>query len=491
MTLADLDAVRLALFQQTGDPDLARMPVAAGMSDEDRQALIDKATTWLEEHATPVTPPEPAPADLRALMNMATGEEMGDLEFESRRGIPAFTPFADSPEWTDGRPSIPDDFLVVVIGSGFSGIGAAVQLERLGIPYVVLERRHEPGGTWSVHRYPDIRVDTASNTFEYSFEQNYPWRQYYAPGAQVREYLEHVSRKYGVYDKTRFNCALRRAHFDETEGTWTLQVQTPTGREDLHASVLISAAGTFATPREPRFDGLDRFEGRVVHPARWPEDLDLQDKAVVVIGNGSSGVQLLAPVAEIASRVFVFQRTPQWIARRARYGESVEPEVRWLLDNFPGYWNWLRYMLCAPLFRSHDLLTQDSAWQTDGGEFNPANDELRRNLTAYIVEQTRDDPSLTEKVIPDYAPFSRRLVVDNGWYRTLTSKHVELVTDEIARVTPRGIVTADGTERDADVIITAIGFEVTRYLWPANYIGRGGTSIHDAWRTDGPRGTWA
>jgi 4-hydroxyacetophenone monooxygenase len=158
-----------------------------------------------------------------------------------------------------------------------------------------------------------------------------------------------------------------------------------------------------------------------------------------------------------------------------------------LLDNFPGYWNWLRYMLCAPLFRSHDLLTQDSAWQADGGEFNPANDELRRNLTAYIVEQTCDDPSLTEKLIPDYAPFSRRLVVDNGWYRALTSPHVDLVTDEIVRVTPRGIVTDDGEERDVDVIITAVGFEVTRYLWPADYIGRDGTTIQDAWRNDGPR----
>jgi 4-hydroxyacetophenone monooxygenase len=150
-------------------------------------------------------PAEPPEAELRVLMNMATAEDMGDLEFEARRYLPAFTEFPFTTDWTNNKPTIPEGFMVAVIGSGFSGLAAAVQLERLGIPYVVCERRPEPGGTWSINRYPDIRVDTISITYEFSFEKDYRWSEYFGRGAEVRGYLDHVSRKYGVYENTRFN----------------------------------------------------------------------------------------------------------------------------------------------------------------------------------------------------------------------------------------------------------------------------------------------
>jgi 4-hydroxyacetophenone monooxygenase len=485
--LADLNAVRMALYQQTAEPAIAALPVAAQLDDTGRELLIGRAVAWLEDNAGPGMPAEPPEAELRALLNMATGEEMGDLEFEARRELPAFRAFPWAATWTGERPPLPDGFRVAVIGSGFSGIAMAVQLELLGIPYVVLERRPEPGGTWSVNRYPDIRVDTISITYEFSFERDHRWSEYFGRGEEVRAYLEHISKKYGVHANTRFEHELRRATFDEDRDLWVLEVDTPDGVELLEANAIVNAVGTFANPKLPRFEGQDAYQGRIVHPSRWPADLDVGGNRVAVIGNGSTGVQLLSPVAEQAAQVHVFQRTAQWISPRDKYGKPVEPEIHWLLDNFPGYWNWWRYMAIAALFQTHNYLIPDDEWMAQGGRFNPMNDKLRDDLTAYIKVETGGRQDLVERLIPDYAPFSRRPVVDNGWYRALTRDNVELVTDPIARLTPTGIETDDGTVRDVDVIITATGFEVARYLWPAQYTGTSGVNLHELWSTDGPR----
>jgi len=484
---ADLNAVRVALYQQTGDPEVAALPKAIGLDEAGRELLINKAVAWLEQHAGPGMPPEPPEAELRTLMNLATAEEMGDLEFEARRELPAFKEFPLMASWTSGRPPLPEGFLVAVIGSGFSGVAMGVQLERLGIPYVVVERRPEPGGTWSINRYPDIRVDTISITYEFSFEKEYRWSEYFGRGTEVREYLDHVSRKYGVHRNTRFNRELRRAVFDEDSGSWVLELDTPDGTETLEANVVVNAVGTFANPKFFQCEGVESFSGQVLHPARWPTDFDATGKRVAIIGNGSTGVQLLAPIAADADHVFVFQRTPQWISPRDKYGKPIEPEVEWLLDNFPGYWNWWRYMAIAALFGTHNFLIPDEEWMAQGGKFNPLNDKMRDDLTAYIKAQTGGRQDLIDGLIPDYAPFSRRPVVDNGWYQALTRDNVTLVTDGISRLHPEGIETTAGTVHQVDVIVAATGFEVTKYLWPADYIGTGGMSIHDFWSKDGPR----
>ena len=268
--LADLNAVRVALYQQTGDPEVAALPMAVNLDDAGRELLISKAVAWLEEHAGPGMPPEPPEIELRELMNMATKEEMGDLEFEARRELPAFKKFPLMTEWTKGKPALPEGFRVAVIGSGLSGLATAVQLEQLGIPYVVFERRPEPGGTWSINRYPDIRVDTISITYEFSFEKDYRWKEYFGRGAEVRGYLDYVSRKYGVYANTRFNHDLKKATFDEARDLWVLELDTPEGIETVEANVVINAVGTFANPKFPQFEGQEDFEGQILHPLVGP-----------------------------------------------------------------------------------------------------------------------------------------------------------------------------------------------------------------------------
>ncbi len=486
--LADLNGVRVALFQQTGDPEIRHMPVAAKLTPEDREKLIAKAVDWLEANAGPGMPEEPPESELRELLCMATDEDLPELEFTVRREFPAFKPFPNMVDWTHGKPDLPAGFKVAIIGSGFSGIAAGVQLGLLGIPYVVLERRADPGGTWTIHRYPDVRVDTASITYEFAFEKLYNWAEYFGPGADVRQYLEHVSKKYGVYENTRFNCEMKRATFDEASNLWMLEVETPEGIETLAANAIISASGLFANNRATHFPGQESFEGQILHPSRWPADVDLRGKRVAIIGNGSTGVQILKPIAEDAAQVTVFQRTPQWISPRPGYGKKLEPEIRWLVDNFPGYWHWWRYSALATLFQTHGFVLADKAWQEKGGKVNPMSDNLRAFLTDYIRKETGGRQDLVDRLVPDYAPFSRRPVVDNGWYRALTRDNVELVTDSIARFVPNGIETADGKLREVEIVVTATGFDIVKFLWPAHYVGKGGRDLHETWNAaDGPR----
>ena len=486
--LADLDAVRVALYQHTLDPEIEALPVVARMDEGQRERLVAKVVAWLQANAGPWTVEEPPEPLLRKLMTLATGAEMGELEFAARRDLPGFKPFPYTARWEGERPPLPEGFLVAIIGSGFAGITMAVQLDLLGIPYVVLERRSEPGGVWSVNRYPDVRVDTSSITYEFSFVKDYAWSEYFGRGREVQAYLKAVSERFGVHDKTRFDHDVTAARFDEGRSTWTLEVDTPGGRTTLDANVVVSAGGLFATPNLPQFEGRDVFGGQVLHPSRWPQDTDLRAKRVAVVGNGSTGVQLLGAIACDAEQVFVFQRTPQWIMPRDKYGKPVEPEIAWLLKNFPGYWNWWRYTATAPLFDTHDFMTPDEEWQAEGGKVSAKSDAMRQFLTDYIHAETGGRQDLINRLTPDYAPFVRRPIVDNGWYRALTRNNVELVTDPIARLTPDGIETAGGEVREVDVIVTATGYEVAKYLWPARYEGVGGVDLHDSWEAaDGAR----
>jgi 4-hydroxyacetophenone monooxygenase len=485
--LADLNAVRVALYMHTHDPEIAALPKALELDEAQRELLVSKAAAWLEANAGPAEVAEPPADELRELMNLATKEQMGDLEFAARRELPAFKDFPLMVEWEGEKPALPDDFMVVIVGSGFSGLAAAVQMERLELPYTLLERRPEPGGTWSVNRYPDIRVDTISITYEFAFEKEYRWTEYFGRGPEVRSYLEGVAKKFGPFHHTRFGCEVKKATFDADRDKWLVEYDSPDGRQTIEANYVINGVGTFTNPKFPKFEGQDSFEGEILHPARWPEGADFTGKRVAVIGNGSTGVQLLAPVAQQAAHVDVFQRTPQWISPRDKYGAPMEPEVLWLLDNFPGYWNWWRYMAIAALFGTHGFILPDEEWVKQGGKWNPMNDQLRADLTAYIKAQVNGDEDLIERLTPDYAPFSRRPVVDNGWYRSLTRDNVDLVTSPIVRFTPKGIETADGEAHEVDTVITATGFEVMKYLWPADYLGVDGGNIHDFWSADGPR----
>ena len=487
--LSDLAAVRVALYQATGDPDVEALGPVPQLSPEDREKLVSKAVDYLQHKAAGVTLPKPTEDELRHLMEMATGVAMTDQEFLARRDLPAFDERPWSAEWPEGvKEKMPEGFHVAVIGAGFSGLAAGAQFEHLGIPYTIYERRHEVGGVWSINKYPDARVDTASSTYEYNFEKNYPWSEYFGRQAEVQGYLEHVAKKHGMWPHLSFNSDLKEARWDAERSLWHLKFGRPDGSTfEADANAVVSAVGVFANPKFVDFAGSEQYGGKIVHPTQWSPDYDVAGKSVAVIGNGSTGVQLVAPIAQEAKQVYVYQRTAQWISPRPKYGQPIEPEIRWLLDTMPGYWNWQRYTATAALFESHDLMVPDPDWQANGGFVNKKNDALRDLLSNYIKAEVGGRADLIEKLAPDHPPMTRRPVVDNNWYKALTRDNVELVTDGIRRFTPTGIETEDGTVRDVDYVITATGFDVVKFLWPADYIGVDGAHLHDRWSKDGPR----
>lgn len=483
---SDLAALRAALYQASGDPELAAFGPVAGLGPEERARLVAKAARLLETELDRYTLRVPSDEELRKLMDLVLGVPTRDEHFAVRRALLAFEKFPFSHDPGERMPKVPEGFEVAIIGAGLAGIAMAVQLAKLGIPFVLYERRAEVGGVWSINKYPDIRVDTLSITYEYTFEDQYPWKEYFARGAEVRGYVESVARKYGVFERIRFEHDLEDATWDERRAKWSLTLRRADGtRVTREVAVVVSAAGLFSTPKLPDIPGLDAFGGTIVHPTRWTSEHDVRGKRVAVVGNGSTGVQLLAPVAEEAAHVTVFQRTPQWISPRANYGRAVEPEVRWLLDHVPGYWNWCRYTSAIGLFTWHeDFLVPDPEWERKGGHITKKSEDLREVLIGYIRQQVGDRPDLIEKLVPDYAPMLRRPVVDNGWYKALTRPNVELVDSAIARLTPSGIETVDGKHHDVDLIVFATGYDVIKYLSPAEYHGEGGRSLREFWGDD-------
>lgn len=496
---ADLNALRLALYHCTKDPELARMsltsvPVRGGATtmvvvEEKHHAEIKERAVQFLLAGNLVEEVTPDDADLRQMMEILTGESLTDKDFAYRRDVAAFDPIPREVRWTGARPAAADEFSVVIIGAGYSGIAVGVQLARLGIPFVIYERRSDVGGTWSINQYPDCRVDTSNFVYQFSFEKKYPWTEYFARHYEVRDYLEHIAKKYGVFEHIRFEHEVTAAAYDEATGTWQIEVSGPGGQGlSATANLVVAATGLFATPKEIEFEGKDQFGGQIVHTARWNSDVDYDGKNVAVIGNGSTGVQLLSRVAATAAHVDVFQRTPQWISPRERYGDPISKETRWLIDTMPYYWNWYIYQMIAMGLGTQLMQEPDAAWKAAGGLINQANDTFRVSLEDYIKTKLGERTDLIAQVTPDYAPIARRLIVDNNWYTSLLRDNVDLVTSGIQRLTPNGIVTADGVEHPTDLIISATGFEVTKYLWPTQFIGRGGVKLEDKWEAPGSGG---
>lgn len=494
---ADLNALRMALYQATGDPEVGAMnlnrttaPGGAGIltlvAEEHQARLKDLAVHYLMNGAVDHVPELPDDDETARLIAMAEGRPLTERLLAMRRALLCLDEFPRQVHWTAGRPELPDDFEVIVIGAGFSGIAMGVHLTLLGIPYRVLERQDRVGGVWSKNTYPDARVDTLSSTYQYSFEKNYPWTEYFARQPEVRGYLEHVAKKFGVFDHIQFGHDVKAGNFDEDASTWVLTVVSGEGEEStIAANVVLTASGTFALPKDLDVKGAGEFEGELLHTTAWGAEHTAAGKRVAIIGNGSTGVQMLAKVAEDAEQVYVFQRTPQWISPRANYGEPLTPEARWLLDTMPYYENWGRFTAIMPLFTSHELLVPDDEWIANGGHVNARSDAIREALTTYIKAQVGDREDLIEKLIPDYAPITRRPVVDNNWYTALTRDNVELVTTPIEQITPHCIETEDGNAREVDMIVAAVGFQTTRYLAPTEYHGLGGVSLHEEWSEAG------
>jgi 4-hydroxyacetophenone monooxygenase len=223
------------------------------------------------------------------------------------------------------------------------------------------------------------------------------------------------------------------------------------------------------------------------HTTQWDHGFQFEGKRVALIGTGSTGVQLMPALARGASHLTVYQRSANWIANAPGYRDKVPPETRLLFDQVPFYWNWYCYSSFDTSVQLQNAQTYDHEWRKTNPGISEINEKVRANLIEYMRDKLQGREDLIEKCMPDHPPLARRLVVDNGFYESLLRPNVELVTDGIERITPKGILGRDGVEREYDLIVLGAGFHVTRYLFPVNYVGRGGMTLEKAWEKDGAR----
>ena len=375
----------------------------------------------------------------------------------------------------------------VVIGAGMSGLLAGIRLQQAGIAFEIIEKNAEVGGTWYENTYPGCRVDTPNHLYSYSFEPNHDWPQHYSTQDVLLDYFRRVADKYDLRRHIRFKTQVVEARFDESDQRWSVRLRDAAGKEAvIEADVVISGVGQLNQPMVPDIPGKDSFAGPSFHSARWRHDVDLRGKRVACIGTGASAFQFIPEIAPEVDRLLVFQRNPPWLAPTPDYHFEVGEGMKWLLEHVPFYDKWYRFYLFWLLTDGlMGFVESDPDWQGPSTAISQPNAMAREMLIEAIRPQVASKPELLEKLVPQYPVGGKRALRDNGVYiAALARDNVDLITEGIEAITPRGIRTADGVEHEVDVIIYGTGFRASDFLRTFRVFGRGGQELHEQWHGD-------
>jgi len=489
---ANLPTLMLVMVHLTGNAELLRGAIrprrasvqqpSGRLEDEEARKIRRDALELLRAYRERSTKPPPLPAELlHEMMSFSLGQ---DVPAEYVPMMLQDIGFAERDAAT--VTAAPPGFHVLVIGAGVSGVLAALELGRAGIAHTVIEKNADVGGTWFENTYPGCRVDLPSHFYSYSFELNPEWSEHYARRDELHAYLRAVVEKYRIRERVQFRTEVVSASYDRRAARWEVTVRGRDGStQTLFASVVISAVGQLNRPSIPALPGLADFVGPSFHSAAWRHDVELEGKDVGVIGTGASAMQIVPELARTARRLFVFQRSAQWAIPSPDYFRPVTEGERWLLRHVPYYAEWYRFrQFYLNADGVHESLQIDPAWPNPERSVNASNDRLRRTLTEYIERELGERTELLPKVVPDYPPFGKRMLLDNGWFRTLTRDNVELVTEPIERVTASGVRLEGGARCDLDAIVLATGFQANRFLWPMTITGARGQTLQETWRDD-------
>jgi cation diffusion facilitator CzcD-associated flavoprotein CzcO len=353
----------------------------------------------------------------------------------------------------------------IIIGTGFSGLAAAIRMkQQQDDDFIVLERAGDVGGVWRDNRYPGCGCDVQSHLYSYSFAPNPHWNREYSPQPEIRAYLRHCAETFGVIWHIRFNTTVQRLTWDENAGEWIIT----TDAGEYRARYVFAGMGSLSEPMMPRMEGLDDFKGRVIHSAMWPKDLELAGKCVAVIGTGASAIQFIPNIQPLASILYVFQRTAAWVVPRHDFVISEKAKRRYL-----------RFPLLQRLVRRKLYLQRE--WLAFGFR-HPAVMRLIQIKAVQHMHKAISDPELRKKLTPAYTLGCKRILISNDYYPALAKPNVEVVTSGIQRATERGVLDGNGIERPVDIIIFGTGFQVRDLPYSHWIYGRQGVSLSDAWK---------
>ncbi len=345
---------------------------------------------------------------------------------------------------------VAEDYDVIIVGAGLSGIGAGVHLRQQcpNKTFAILEARDAIGGTWDLFRYPGIRSDSDMHTLGYNFK---PWKnpKAIADGPSIRAYVQEAAAEYGIIPHIRFRHSVCRVSWSSEDALWTVEVEHDGRAVSFTARYLLMCAGyyRYSSGYTPEFAGVSRFKGKLIHPQLWPEDLDYAGKRVVVIGSGATAVTLVPAMADQAGHVTMLQRSPTYMVSLP----AIDVVANWLRRHLP-------LSLAYRLTRWKNILFQLFF-------FNLARafpERTKKRLLDLIREQVGPEYDLATHFTPRYNPWDERLclVPDHDFFEVINSGKVSIVTDRIDTFTETGLKLQSGRELEADIIITATGLEL-------------------------------
>jgi cation diffusion facilitator CzcD-associated flavoprotein CzcO len=359
---------------------------------------------------------------------------------------------------------------VLIVGSGFSGLGMAINLRRSGREdFIVIDKADEVGGTWRENTYPGCACDIPSHMYSFSYALNPDWTNSYSAQPEIWNYLRRVADDFDLRPKLHFGIEMTSARWDDSDQVW--RVSTAQGAT-YTARVLVSGIGGLHLPNIPVLPGQEQFRGVAFHSARWRHDVDLAGKRVAVLGTGASAIQFVPEIAKQAEHVTVYQRTAPWVLPKA--DGPIPERTRALFRRVRGTqraYRAARYWLLetrALMFNGHPRMVR------------VAESMVRRH-----IERSVKDPDLRRRLVPDYRLGCKRVMLSNDYYPTLNRANVDLLNGAVERITPTGVIGADGVEREVDVIVYGTGFHVNDSFEYLDVVGRGGTELREQFRREG------
>jgi cation diffusion facilitator CzcD-associated flavoprotein CzcO len=354
----------------------------------------------------------------------------------------------------------------VVVGAGMAGILSAIKLAEAGFPDVtVYEKADRLGGTWRENTYPGVACDVPSHLYSYSFAPNPDWTHVFSPGAEIREYLEAVARRFGVDGRIRYGTEVTRLEY--RDGCWGIETAT-SGTDE--ADVVVAATGVLHHPSYPDIDGLDDFGGAAFHSARWHHRIPLEGARVGVVGTGSTAVQIVGSLVDTVGELHLFQRTAQWVLPVPDRPITDEERARYRSE--PAAMRALRDELSKTFTEGFANAVVDA----ESPQVKMLQELCRANLEDNVA-----DPELLERLRPNYRAACKRLIISPSFYDAIQRPNARLVTEAIERVEQDGVRTVDGRLHELDVLVLATGFRVDRFLRPIEVVGRGGVALVTVW----------